>query len=200
MTAARGYTVVELMMSLAILTIGVTGVIAMQKVTVTSNQHAKNLAIATQVAQAWMDQLRTDAVEWNHPSASLGTDDRDNDTVWLHDATVDANAWVRPAWDAAHQFGPGFDAQGRPLDTTNGFDGVRFCTHIRLTWLYRPQGSMTGNGLIRSEVRVFWLREGQSPPGTQSFCAETQPNTLGSETSRYHFVYNVSAVRQNTAF
>ncbi|HYO94825.1 MAG TPA: prepilin-type N-terminal cleavage/methylation domain-containing protein, partial [Polyangiaceae bacterium] len=63
----RGYTFVELLMSLSILSLGVTGVIAMQKVTVTSNQHAKNLAIATQISQSWMDELRADSLMWNHP-------------------------------------------------------------------------------------------------------------------------------------
>ena len=41
--AQRGYTIVELVMSLAVLAIGASGVIAMQKVAVASNRHAKDL-------------------------------------------------------------------------------------------------------------------------------------------------------------
>ena len=54
---ARGYTMVELMMALGILAIGVSGIIAMHKVTVAANQHAKNLAVASHIAQAWQEQL-----------------------------------------------------------------------------------------------------------------------------------------------
>ena len=57
---ARGYTAVELMLSIGLFAIGVTGIIAMQKLTVVSNQHAKNLAIATNIAEAWLDQLATE--------------------------------------------------------------------------------------------------------------------------------------------
>ena len=63
---ARGYTIVELMMAITVLAIGVSGIIAMQKITVASNLHAKKLAIATQIARAWQDRLAVDASLWNH--------------------------------------------------------------------------------------------------------------------------------------
>ena len=63
--AARGYTIVELLMSLTVLALGTTGVIAMQKVTVVSNSHAKNLAVATGIAAAWADALTADGSIWN---------------------------------------------------------------------------------------------------------------------------------------
>ena len=49
----RGYTVVELMMALAVFATGVTGIVAMQRATVSSNRLAKNMTIATGVAQAY---------------------------------------------------------------------------------------------------------------------------------------------------
>lgn len=196
----RGYTFVELLMSLSILSLGVTGVIAMQKVTVTSNQHAKNLAIATQISQSWMDELRADSLMWNHPSSLRTTSDLD-DTTWLTSVALQNTDWSRPAWSATRSFGPGFDAQGRPVDTTTSIDGVRFCTHLRLSWLYQPlAGSVTGNGLMRAETRVFWLREGQRGLQDRPVCdAQEEPNDIGAETSRYHFLYTVSALRQNTS-
>ena len=71
----RGYTAVELMMAIGIFGVGVTGIIAMQKVTVVSNQHAKNLGIASHIAESWLDMLATDSVTWNHPSPSSPTPD-----------------------------------------------------------------------------------------------------------------------------
>src|SRR5690606_31396949 len=47
----RAYTAVEVLMSLAVLAVGVTGIIATEKVTLTANVHAKNLAIATRIGQ-----------------------------------------------------------------------------------------------------------------------------------------------------
>lgn len=196
---ARGYTAVELLMSVAILTVGVGGVVAMQKVTVTSNQHAKNLAIATQVGQAWMDQLRADSLSWNHPSAQLATSDL-TDTVWLSNAQSRPGQWFRPAWNDGREFGASFDAQGRPTDPEADV-GVRFCTHLRLTFLYQPTpaGTMAGNALMRAEVRVFWLRDGQASVENVPICDEAEDATaLGSATDRYHFVYNTSAIRQST--
>lgn len=199
----RGYTFVELLMSLLIFSIGVSGVIAMQKVTVTSNQHAKDLAIATQLAQAWVDQLHADAIAWNHPSVLQATDDLD-DTAWLKTVPKTAKDWVLPDYVADRRFGPAFDVQGNPLDISSGAGSdVKFCTHVRLSWLYQPNAAgstLTGNGLIRTEVRVFWLRDGRAWPNSKSICDASQNTAaIGSEVSRYHFVYNVSAVRENTA-
>ncbi len=209
---ARGYTFVELLMSLAVLSIGVTGVVAMQKTTLVSNQHAKNLAIATQIAQAWTDALHADGIEWNHPSARRTASDLATDTVWLSTlgGTVGTMTnWFRPNWDATRQFGPGFDIQGKPVDTSVAarVQQVRFCTHIRLSWLHRDTGetvgnqrTTSGNGLIRTEVRVFWVRDGQTGHVGGDVCGgNTTTAVIGADTTRYHFVYQVSAVRQNTA-
>lgn len=189
-------------MSLLIFSIGVTGVIAMQKVTVTSNQHAKDLAIATQLAQAWLDQLHADAIAWNHPSATQATDDLAQ-TAWLGNVALNNNDWLLPAYVSDRSFGPAFDVQGNPVDTSSGTPAsVKFCTHIRLSWLYQPYATatVTGNGLIRAEVRVFWLRDGRPWPNNRSICDAAQvPNSMSADISRYHFVYNVSAVRENTA-
>jgi prepilin-type N-terminal cleavage/methylation domain-containing protein len=200
---ARGYTFVELLMSLLIFSIGVTGVIAMQKVTITSNQHAKDLAVATQIAQAWMDQLHADAIAWNHPSVVQASDDL-ADTAWLGTVAQTNTNWVRPVYVEARNFGPAFDVQGNPINIgTDTTTPVKFCTHIRLSWLYQPNAAtstMVGNGLMRAEVRVFWLRDGQPWPNNKSICDIAQnANSMSSDSSRYHVVYNVSAVRENTA-
>jgi prepilin-type N-terminal cleavage/methylation domain-containing protein len=211
-SGARGYTFVELLMSLAVLSIGVTGIVAMQKTTMTSNQHAKNLAIATQIAQAWTDALHADAIEWNHPSTRRAASDLAGDTVWLSTlaGTVGtATDWFRPTWDTTRQFGPGFDIQGKPVDTSvaASVQQVRFCTNIRLSWLHRDTGATvgnqrttSGNGLIRAEVRVFWVRDGQTGHVGGDVCGgNTTTAVIGAAATRYHFVYQVSAVRQNTA-
>jgi prepilin-type N-terminal cleavage/methylation domain-containing protein len=190
----QGYTIIELMMGLAVLGVGVTGIIAMQKVTVSSNQHAKNLNLAAHIAQAWQEQLAADAVAWNHPSVkNPGLDDLGN-TAWLKLVSSSPNAWVQPAYDGTLLFGPGFDALGNPVSDLNS---AVFCTHLRLSWLFPADKPVVGNGLLRTEVRVFWRRDGVKD--TAKLCdPSASADALGKDVNTYHFVYKASAVRQNS--
>jgi type IV pilus assembly protein PilV len=188
----RGYTVIELMMALAVLAIGASGIIALQNVTVTSNQHAKNLALASHIAQAWQEQLAADSVAWNHPSLQQSNSDL-SDTKWLN-APSDPPRWVLPSYEGDLNFGPAFDALGNVVVLPAQQARTRFCTHIRLTELY--PSTRAGNGLLRAEVRVFWLRNGVDEPST--FCDRSDdPEAISDDVETYHFVYKASAVRQN---
>lgn len=197
----RGYTVVELLMAITLFAIGVAGIIALQKVTSTANRYAKNLAIATHIAQGWQEQLQTDSVLWNFPNGTATASDL-GDTVWLQVIANKNGSWIVPVtgsnltYDANSNWGAAFDPLGRPIaagETTP----AAFCTHIRLTRLY---SELAPNGLIRSEVRVFWLQDGQNTVDGQALCnKDTDAVGVGNATARYHFVYATSAVRQNTA-
>jgi prepilin-type N-terminal cleavage/methylation domain-containing protein len=194
-TRTRGYTIVELMMALTVLAIGVSGVIAMQKVTVASNQHAKNLAIATHVAESWAEQLEADAVRWNYPSPSNGTPDLTTDTVFISQGVGSSiGKWIRPDYDANAKFGAAFDALGNVIPEPGPLQQTVFCTNIRLTWLY-PETSF--NGLLRADIRVFWPREGRGRADTCSTVSMANVNTAITD---YHFVYHSTAIRQHTAF
>jgi prepilin-type N-terminal cleavage/methylation domain-containing protein len=188
MRLRRGYTVVELMMALTVLAIGVSGVIAMQKVTVASNQHAKNLALATHIAESWAEELMADATRWNFPTQSNRLSDI-GETAWLK--KIDApDVWFLPEYDANLNFGPGFDALG---NVTTVAAQTAFCTHVRLSWLYP---AATNNGLVRADIRVFWAREGR---GAAAPCAAAIADVSAGLTS-YHFVHQSTAIRQNAAF
>jgi type IV pilus assembly protein PilV len=184
------------MMAVGILGIGVTGIIAMQKVTVVSNQHAKNLGIATHIAESWLGMLATDAVMWNHPSPQNAVPDI-GQTTWLQAVKLNANTandWVLPAYSTVLAFGPAFDALGNPVDPGVASNVVAFCSHLRLSWLYQP--TVSGNGLIRAEVRVFWLRDGQR--FAQDMCSGAQVSNVGGATQTFHFVQKITAIRENT--
>jgi prepilin-type N-terminal cleavage/methylation domain-containing protein len=202
MKRRRGYTIVELLMSLAVLAIGVSGVIAMQKVTLASNRHAKNLAVATGIAEAWADALAADATLWNN-SADLG------DTDWLTTIQSAQLQWFRPAWSANRSFGAGFSPLGDPVSDTDTAQ-ARYCTHLRFAWLHGDPNSTQpeGSGLIRAEIRVFWPREGvihregltpaNAPPAL--FCgpstnAQTMMSTA-AQLEHYHVIYLTTAVAQ----
>jgi prepilin-type N-terminal cleavage/methylation domain-containing protein len=186
----RGYTIVELMMALAIFGISVIGIITIQKVSVTSNAHAKNLAMAQRVAAAWASQLEMDGSAWRNTFAA---------------GFLDANGvWERPAYIANRKFGAAFDALGNPLtDSDDDLKRARFCSHVRMSWLFPNGVDRAGNAVIRAEIRVFWLRDGASPWNNGAFCGAPGAQTpdvvaqIGQSTDRYHFVYETVAVRQH---
>jgi prepilin-type N-terminal cleavage/methylation domain-containing protein len=196
-SSSRGYTVVELLMALTIFAIGVSGIISMQKIVAVSNQHSKRLAIATHIAEAWQQQLAADASVWNHPSPNNSAPDI-GETDWVVEANNSPGAWVMPAWVPEKRFGPAFDALGEVVDPSTNLEQTQFCTHVRLSWLYPDTA---GNGLIRTEVRVFWLREdvGGTVNALQLCDPNTDPALVEGAGTKYHFVYETSAVKQNTA-
>jgi hypothetical protein len=184
--------VVELLMALAVFGIGVVGVIAMQKVTSTSNRHAKNLATATHIAQSWLERLAVDASRWDQSHAIANT-------TWLTATQTMANAaWQLPAASVTEGFGPGFGALGQPLPAPGSAGEIVFCTHLRLTYLIDPV-SQPGNGLVRAEVRVFWPRDGEPYANGAAYCAAAQnATTIGQTPNAFHFVYKSTAIRQTS--
>jgi hypothetical protein len=180
----RGYTVVELMMALAVFTTGVTGVIAMQRTVIAGNRHARNLTVANGIAQAWLDQLAADSSLWQTDLAQ---------TVWLQSIQTPGmdGAWQLPPQSApaARNFGPTFNLFGQPTAGANDY-----CAHIRLTWL--DQG--TNTGAIRTEVRVFWLRDGGAriAGDCNNPAAGTVANVGANAQNAYFFVYHTGAVAQ----
>lgn len=194
--AGRGYTIVELMMAIAVFAIGVSGIIAMQKVAAAANQHSRALSLATNIAQAWQDQLNADSSLFTNTTTNpLAL----NNTAWLSQLVSNTGSvsnqtpWFKPTWNANLGIGAPFDALGKPIDDTNGQGtGAQFCVHLRLTRLYP---NSPGIEVIRTEVRVIWPRTEATTSST--FCdSNTLPSVLAADINDYHFLYQVSAVRQ----
>jgi type IV pilus assembly protein PilV len=187
---SRGYTLVELMMALALFAVAVLGIISMQRITVISNAHAKNVALAERIAQGWAGQLEMDASAWNTSAFPGG---------FLNSA----GTWQRPTYVTARSFGAAFDALGNPL-SDNAADTAKaaFCTHVRMSWLYPTTLGIAGNGMLRAEIRVYWPRDGETPlnPATP-FCSPSQTTVqardIGLATGPYQFVYQTVGVRQH---
>ena len=192
---SRGYTVIEVMIALTLLAVGTSGIIAMQKVTAIANRDAKSLVMATQVARTWIERLRADATQWNHPSPTSPESDL-ADTRWLK--TVNG-VWFRPTDDVAGS--PAADALGndvRDADLAN----AAYCSNVRLTWLYGPPPTTPPPYLIRAEVRVYWLRDGGGgsvEPGKTICDPGIDLGKVSPAVDRYHFVYLTSALAQNMA-
>jgi prepilin-type N-terminal cleavage/methylation domain-containing protein len=191
----RGYTVVEVMIALAILAIGTSGIIAMQKVTAVGNRDAKNLLIGNQIARTWTERLRADAAQWNHPSSYQTTDDLAN-TQWIRQVSTNAGQWIRPADSALGSFTA--DSFGNDVPAND--PAATYCTNLRLTWLYGPPAAPPY--LLRAEVRVFWLRDGGGgviDPGIPLCDPTITIANVGGALTNYHFVYVATAIAENMA-
>jgi prepilin-type N-terminal cleavage/methylation domain-containing protein len=186
----RGFTIIELMMSLAVFTVGVGGVIAMQKVTTASNQHAKSLATATQIACSWQDQLLAEGTLWRRATGlSTAT------TPWLANVTTTADTWLLPAYNATRLFGPAFDALGNPLPNDK-VQQAQFCVHLNLSNVTANTAVDPGNATIRATIRVLWPRVQSTITGTANFCSpNSNVATIGNDTANFHSLYQTLAIR-----
>jgi prepilin-type N-terminal cleavage/methylation domain-containing protein len=207
MSRPSGYTVVEVMMALAVLALGGSGVIAMQKATILANNDARNVATATTIAQSWMERLRADALVWNEPGGQLDL----SDTEWLHlakNGLVLDSDWFQP--DAVVPLAP--FPEGSPAADIMGADRFTgdamlpaFCTQVRLERFSNSKTAALSSyyAMIRTEVRVYWDRSGQSTDCTQAppagFGAMVTADGVGGGVHRWGFVYLVSAVTENPA-
>lgn len=187
-----GYTVVELLMALAIFAIGVTGILAMQYMASGANSHAKRLAVATQLAKSWQEKLAMDALLWGGPREWA----IDN-TRWLTQVTTQDNVWHLPINNATGDFGPAADANGEFVNyVTTPQTNVIFCTHIRLTRLL----TTTNAQLLRSEVRVFWPKGSIGWNDGADYCTSAVVGAVGAATTQFNFVYQATAIRQTPNF
>jgi len=209
---SRGYTAVEVLISMTLLAIGAAGVIAMQKAAVQGDHDARQLDMANAIAREWMERLRRDATLWT-PADVAGQVPPPNlanaQLVQLLGGGGQLSAWYLPLTRIAPNGGqndvesPGFDILGRDLpvaqlgqaqQAAEWTTGLMFCTNVRITPLTPDQE------LLRAEVRVFWPRQMYTTmnPGD---CTQNPPASwdLAPPTDQYHFLYLTGAVRQNVA-
>ncbi len=163
-------------MALGVLTAGAVGLMAMTQASTRGNMEAREMTVATQLTQRWMERLRRDAMNWTASSRSLNPVLLANTTYLRTVPNPGAAAlWAVPIPPAASPETANFDYYGR--DTTD-LTAMHYCTNIRLEWLY------TGRAM-RADVRVWWLRRltGSSTPdpgrAALGQCAPgLNPNTL----------------------
>lgn len=184
-----GYTLIEVLAAMAILGTGLLGILAMQAAAITANRRANELTTATNIARLWQERLRRDSYQWNTPSSDNPTPNLNNNTWFLWVApTTGVGNWVAPQLRAGLIGMPlesaAFDYWGNDVVETS--DAVHYCSQMRLSVLIPNQ-------LLRSEVRVWWFREGGVRPTTPGYAncgvGSAIPATMGQDTTNVHWVY-----------
>jgi len=196
-TSERGYTAVEVMMSMTLLLVGAVGVMAMQRAAVQGNADAREMDVASSIARAWLERAERDSALWT-PSTVVASPPANLQNASVIAEGVITNAagtWFVPKARLVPTGGqydyesPGFDILGQDMETTTAA-GLRYCVNLRVTPL------TTDQTLMRVEARVFWPRNLTIAPDA-NYCNQAPPAALDTDVTKYHFVYAATAVRQN---
>lgn len=175
-----GYTMIEVMMAVGVLTAGAVGIMALQSAATRGNFEARQMTTGSQLAQRWVERLRRDGINWR-ASSTTGDPTILSQTTYLQHVTPAGTppAWFIPVPDAASGESATFDHYG--VDVTDpSTQTAHYCANIRLGWLYEGRA-------IRADVRVWWLRRStgsQNDPDSAgramlANCAPgVDPNTL----------------------
>jgi hypothetical protein len=156
---------IEVMMGLAILAVGATGIIALQKTAVLGSVTSRHLTNATNISRSVIEAAEADAMAWtdNVDAARLGPLGG-----WLNpvagvglsgpDDTADPPWYTIPT---AMPVSNSFTLNLEPIDpAAPGGLAVAYCTQARLSWigLKAPAAPAIESTAIRLEVRTIFAR------------------------------------------
>lgn len=170
----QGFTLIEVTVSLGIMMIGAMALFGMQQQATRANVHARQLTIATQIAQTWIERLKLDGMRWvtvtGNPSQDLANTEFLR-TVFAGGSggTGIEHVFTKIPLTVVHTaagISNGFDYYGRDVpDMTNNMADVRYCASYRLTWVYWDRNGFgastapTDDRALRVDVRVWWPKE-----------------------------------------
>lgn len=154
----RGYTLVEVMAAVLVMTIGATGILAMQGATVRANQDANETTVAVTVATTWIERLKRDASRYWRKTGRTELEK----TKYLR---VGKNFYMPVTSMTPERESYGADYYGFDTFTEND---IRYCVNVRGTaaHVYNPltPGAVADPdndiNAVRADVRVWWYRWG----------------------------------------
>lgn len=167
--AGAGFTLIEVMVAVAIFGIGILGVVYMQGASVRSNQDAYESMVATTFARTWLDRIKRDSAYWTAPGAPAVA------TVFA-DRPGAQNSYFVPTGQPAT---PGAAGSGlRPMATESagadyhGLDVYPGATdpwgtvltdgdiyYCALAWFTGVQNNNSLLVAMRADVTVWWIRK-----------------------------------------
>lgn len=184
-----GFNLIEVMMAVAILAVGATGILGLQTAAIRGNQEANEYATATRTVEFWLDRYRMDALGWRTggagtlPSPVLLA----NTELLRVIPAVGGTGWIEPTITS-----PTFAAasrmsfNGNPLPPPGAPTPI-FCTQANLRWVYDATA-------IRVDVRTLWRRRGYTSTATALVCPAT---AAAVDRVNYHMVQASTLVRWN---
>ncbi len=160
----QGYTLIEVMMAVAIMTVGSVGILSLHQATTRGNRMAREMTTAVDVSRVMIERAHRDALLWNTSGDVTGTE------ILINVATSGLGDWVIPSTTIGSN---GFDYQGNDTATVAN---MYYCTNVRVSWLI-------GQDAARVDTRVWWRRSGTSNPPPATWDCNTAPSTITAELS-----------------
>lgn len=198
----QGFTLVEVMVSLGIMTIGALSLIAMQQQTTRANGRARDMTTAMQIAQTVIERLKLDGLAWNTITPGDVTDLANTDLLSQVYGATPGDFMTLPQVQSSRL--------GETVVLSNAFDffgvdvpvlgasaeqlaRVRYCASYRLDWVYDTHRA------LRADVRVWWSKEAPTRDILSDFplCADDNAALLpgGTQYNNYHVVYLSTVIR-----
>jgi type IV pilus assembly protein PilV len=184
------FTLIEVMVSLGVMTVGAMAILALQTHTIRSNSHARELTTAMQIAQIWAERLKQDAATWNEAAAASGTPSVSTvlaNTTYLR--TISSPPAFATLTNLTAPISNAFDRDGNDVTPGTHF----YCASVRLGWVYFGRA-------MRADVRVWWAREDKQITVDFPACQDTDAplNPGGTQFDNYHVVYLPTVIRMVT--
>ncbi len=201
-----GYTLIEVMTAVVVMTVGATGIVAMQGAAVRANQDANETSNAINFASTWIERIKRDSRLW----ITTGSADLAN-TAWLNNATAGdvANpSWFVPTTIAPEQAAADIFGYDTPNEFTTQTDAdaplAYFCVNLRMsvTQAFNVASPTvvapaTDANAIRADVRVWWYRNSSDANRSARTCRSGALNAaqLASYAYRKTYLSNVVSWR-----
>jgi prepilin-type N-terminal cleavage/methylation domain-containing protein len=144
----EGFTLVEVMIAIGIMTVGSLGILSMHQAVSGANRAAQEMNTALAITERWVERIERDSLSWTEQglnSSSLAS----TAYLYLLGTTVTATPWFTPQpADSSESYAFDYFGNDPPV-----MGPTKYCTNVRLSWL--RQGSSA-----RADIRTFWYREG----------------------------------------
>ena len=196
----QGFTLVEVLVSLGVMTIGAMALIGMQQQTTRANARARDMTMAMQIAQNVIERLKLESLAWNNVTGTAANDLQNSDLlrgVSNTGAFSTLPERVSTNLGVTRSLANAFNIFGEDVLTSTASAAqlaeVRYCASHRLTWIFST------NRAMRADVRVWWSKEAPSRSITADFplCADDniRLNPGGTLFDSYHVVYLSTVLR-----
>jgi prepilin-type N-terminal cleavage/methylation domain-containing protein len=138
----RGFTLVEVMMAISVMTAGAIAIFTMQNVAATGARRSRMITTATEVNRFWIERVKLEALRWGPVAFD------DPSMTWLNalPATqTGSSGWFLPA--CADPDDPTVTAASDwygapiPIPSGAGVPPASYCTSLRWTWMSGGHGS-----------------------------------------------------------
>lgn len=153
--AQSGFTLVEVMIAIGIMTVGSLGILAMHNAVSGANRTAHEMNTALTITERWLERIDRDALSWTEQGISSSALSSTDYLSELAGSVADTDWFTPSPSDSDESYA--FDYFGQ--DDTTG-NSTKYCVNLRMSWL--RQGSTA-----RVDVRTFWFREGYVHGGAQ---------------------------------